>query len=185
MLPDETVEACLDTVMKQVRTLHQIAGEFSAYAKLPALALEPTDPAAFMRTTVGPYQAARPPHLIIEERFEPTGRVAIDARVLSRAVVNLVENALHAMPEGGKLTLGVRPDEDNRQVVLSVEDSGTGLDPEVRRHLFDPYFSTKSSGTGLGLAIARRAVEAHHGTIDVQSEPGRGTVFHIRLPLID
>jgi nitrogen fixation/metabolism regulation signal transduction histidine kinase len=185
MLPDDTVEACLETVMKQVRTLYQIAGEFSAYAKLPALAPEPVDPAEFMRTTLGPYSAANPAGVTIEERYEPAGRVAIDAKVLARAVVNLVENALHAMPDGGTLTLGVRPDTERGQVVLSVKDTGTGLDPDVRRHLFDPYFSTKSSGTGLGLAIARRAVEAHQGTIEVRSEPGRGTEFLIRLPLLE
>ena len=66
--------------------------------------------------------------------------------------------------------------------MLEVADTGSGLDPEARKHLFDPYFSTKSSGTGLGLAIALRAVKAHDGSIDVESEPGRGTRCRIRLP---
>ena len=70
------------------------------------------------------------------------------------------------------------------EVAIAVEDSGTGLDPEVRRRLFEPYFSTKSSGTGLGLAIVRRAVEAHQGRIEVRSELGQGTSIRIVLPRV-
>jgi signal transduction histidine kinase len=182
-LPSPDMEACLETIIKQVRMLYQIAGEFSAYAKLPSLAPEPADPVAFIRTTIGPYRAAKPPHIELVERYEPTGKVAIDAKVLSRAVLNLVENALQAMPEGGTLELSVRPDEAGTEAVLAVRDTGSGLDPDVQKKLFEPYFSTKSSGTGLGLAIVLRAVEAHKGTIEVESELGRGTTFKIRLPL--
>ena len=101
-----------------------------------------------------------------------------------RAVVNLIENALQAMPDGGVLRLGVRSGA-NGEIVLSVADDGTGLSPEVRRRLFEPYFSTKSSGTGLGLAIAAKAVEAHHGRIEVDGREPRGTEFRIILPRLD
>jgi two-component system nitrogen regulation sensor histidine kinase NtrY len=181
VLPAPAVEACLDTIVKQVRSLHEIAGEFSAYAKLPDLDPRPTDPVAFMRQTIGPYRAGAPPGLVIEERYEPAPLVSIDGRVLSRAVVNLIENALHAMADGGVLTVAVSGGDDG-SVVLSVGDTGPGLEPQVRARLFEPYFSTKSSGTGLGLAIARRAVLAHGGSIDLTTGAGRGTVFRIRLP---
>jgi signal transduction histidine kinase len=184
VLPEPNLDACLDTVIKQVRTLYDIAGEFSAYAKLPSLKPEPTDAVAFMRAAVGPYRAASPQGVAVEERYEPAGRVAVDGKVLGRAVVNLVENALQAMQDGGTLTFAVRPDEEHNEVVLSVADTGVGLSPEVRRRLFEPYFSTKSSGTGLGLAIARRAVEAHQGRIEVDSGPDRGTVFRVHLPRV-
>ena len=68
------------------------------------------------------------------------------------------------------------------EVALEITDNGIGIDPEVRRRLFEPYFSTKSSGTGLGLAIVLRAVEGHHGRVEVDSEPGRGTTIRILLP---
>jgi signal transduction histidine kinase len=184
VLPAPEVEACLETVIKQVRMLYQIAGEFSAYAKLPDLTPEPTDPVAFLRRTIDPYRSLELQNVTLEEHYEPTGEVAIDERVLSRAVINLIENALQAMPEGGKLTLAVGPDGGSDEVVMSVSDTGVGLSSEARHRLFEPYFSTKSSGTGLGLAIARRAVEAHLGRIEVQSAPGRGTTFRIHLPVL-
>ncbi len=182
--PEEEIDSCIETVMKQVRALHQIAAEFSTYAKLPALALEPRDPVEFMRETVAPYRSAPPPNVRIDERYTDAPQVNIDRRVLSRAVINLVENALHAMPEGGVLTVSVEVEQGSR-VTLGVADTGTGLGPGVRARLFEPYFSTKTSGTGLGLAIVQRAVEAHHGTIEVQSERGRGTTFRVRLPAAD
>jgi two-component system nitrogen regulation sensor histidine kinase NtrY len=182
VLPSTEIEACLETVIKQVRNLYDIAGEFSAYAKLPDLKPEPLDPVAFMRATIGPYRASGLSHVELDERYEPSGTVAIDPKVLGRAVVNLVENALEAMPDGGRLTISVGPDEARGEVVLAVGDTGIGLDPEVRRRLFEPYFSTKSSGTGLGLAIVRRAVEAHHGRIELNTAVAGGTTFEIRLP---
>jgi PAS domain S-box-containing protein len=182
VLPSVEIESCLDTVIKQVRALHEIATEFSAYAKLPALRPEPGDAVAFMRETIHPYLAGHPPGIRIEQDYHEAPPVNIDRRVLGRAVINLVENALQAMPDGGTLTVGVAPEHGNGSVVLTVRDTGTGLDDEVRARLFEPYFSTKSSGTGLGLAIVKRAVEAHHGRIEVESRSGFGTAIHIRLP---
>jgi two-component system nitrogen regulation sensor histidine kinase NtrY len=178
--PDE--QACLETIVKQVRALYDIAGEFSAYAKLPVLTPEPTDPVEFMRGVIDPYRASKPPGVAIEEHYEPAPAIAADAKVLSRAVINLIENALQAMTEGGTLTVGVAAVDPNGTVELSVADTGHGLSREVRRRLFEPYFSTKSSGSGLGLAIARKAVEAHGGEIEVVSAPDRGAIFRIRIP---
>ncbi len=180
ILPAPEIQACLETIVKQVRALREISAEFSAYAKLPTLEPRPTDPAEFLREALAPYRAAHPPGIEIEETYEPTPRVPIDPRVLSRAILNLVENALQAMPDGGRLRVGVRPVEKGAS--LFVADTGPGLDPAIRARLFEPYFSTKSSGTGLGLAIARRAVEAHGGRIEVESVRGGGTTFRIVLP---
>ncbi|ANM29028.1 hypothetical protein ABI59_04625 [Acidobacteria bacterium Mor1] len=182
VLPAPQLESCIDTVFKQVRALREIAGEFSTYAKLPVLVPESADAVAFMREVVGPYRASHPQGVEIEEHYSEVPPVRIDRRVLGRAVINLIENALQAMPDGGTLTVSVDRDAAAREVRLSVEDTGTGLDPEVRKRLFEPYFSTKSSGTGLGLAIVQRSVEAHAGSIEVSSRPGHGTRFVISLP---
>jgi len=136
-----------------------------------------------MRSTLEPYRAAPAPGIALIEEYLPTPPAAIDRRVLGRAVINIVENALQAMDSGGRLTVTVRPTDDGREALLRVQDTGPGLAPEVQRRLFEPYLSTKSSGTGLGLAIVRRAVEAHGGRIEVESESGRGAAFTVRLPL--
>jgi two-component system nitrogen regulation sensor histidine kinase NtrY len=180
LLPSPDLEACLQNVTKQVQALRQIASEFSAYAKLPSLAPEPTDPAMLLREVMKPYRLAPPRGIAIEERYDDAPTILVDRRVVSRAVVNLVENALDAMREGGTLTVGAGA--DGGDAVIFVEDTGPGLDPDVRARLFEPYFSTKSSGTGLGLAIVRQSIEAHGGRIEVDSRRGHGTVFRLRLP---
>ncbi len=180
--PSPEIDACIETVIKQVRSLREIAAEFSAYAKLPALARVPTDPSAFVEEVIRPYRSVLPPGVHLAERYDPAPEVFVDRRVLLRALVNLVENALQAIGGEGTLSVTVSADAGGREAVLSFGDDGPGLSAEAKARLFEPYFSTKSAGTGLGLAIVRRAVEAHFGRIEVESGPGRGTMFRIRLP---
>jgi signal transduction histidine kinase len=81
---------------------------------------------------------------------------------------------------GGKLTAAAR--RAGERVVVEVGDTGPGLDEATARRIFEPFFTTKAEGTGLGLAIVRQAAEAHGGTVEVESQPGRGAVFRLRLP---
>jgi signal transduction histidine kinase len=183
VLPHEDLDRCLETVLEQVQALRQIASEFNAYARIPALTLRACDPADVLREALAPYCQAPPQGIRIMLNCEPAPDVPLDRKPFVRALVNLIENALHAMPDGGTLTAGCRL--DGTDVLWTIEDSGTGLDEETRRRLFEPYFSTKSSGTGLGLAIVRRTIEAHHGTIEAESEPDKGARFRLRVPLAE
>lgn len=99
------------------------------------------------------------------------------------ALINLLENALQATPEGGQVVLGAEV--AARQLQLSVRDSGTGIDKAMQSRIFEPFFTTKGQGTGLGLAIALGVIRAHHGQIDVLSDPehAAGTEFRLTLPL--
>ena len=99
---------------------------------------------------------------------------------LREALINLVLNAVDAMPQGGSITLETRHEGD--WALLSITDTGTGIPPDVRRRIFEPFFTTKESGTGLGLSIVSGIISSYGGTIDVDSEFGRGTTFTIRLP---
>ena len=105
----------------------------------------------------------------------------LDRDQFQGVLVNLIFNALDAMPAGGTLDVRLAPDPPGR-LRLSVADTGPGLDAAVSDRLFTPFASTKATGSGLGLSVSRRIVEEHGGRIDVQSEPGRGATFTVYLP---
>jgi PAS domain S-box-containing protein len=104
------------------------------------------------------------------------------AAELREVLTNLLLNAVEAMPQGGQLTL--RSWAEGQEVCVSVSDTGIGMTTEVQRQLFDPFFTTKGvHGTGLGLSVSQALIKAQHGTLTVDSRPGRGTTFVIRLPV--
>ncbi|MFO0768127.1 MAG: ATP-binding protein [Nitrospiraceae bacterium] len=109
-----------------------------------------------------------------------------DAAKMKQVLLNLVLNAVQAMPTGGTLTIGVTlqraESADLSEVQVTVSDTGCGIAPEHLSRVFDPFFTTKDHGTGLGLAIVHALIEAHHGRIDVESVAGQGTTFIIVLP---
>jgi signal transduction histidine kinase/DNA-binding response OmpR family regulator len=101
---------------------------------------------------------------------------------LTQVFLNIIINAIEAMPEGGSLWIGTASHAERKQVVAAFRDSGPGITPEIREHLFEPFHTSKSTGTGLGLAISYGIVERHSGVIEVESPPGGGTTFIVRLP---
>ena len=108
--------------------------------------------------------------------------VSGEEAALREGLTNMIFNAVDAMPSGGTITLRTRRDADS--AVLEVEDTGTGMSEEVRKHCLEPFFSTKGErGTGLGLSMVFGIVQRHRGSIDIRSEPGRGATFVITLPL--
>jgi len=110
--------------------------------------------------------------------------VLCDAKQIHQVILNLLGNAIEAMPEGGKLTLALSFDENENTVILLIEDSGIGIPPEDLGHIFEPFFTTKEEGkgVGLGLSVVHGIVTKHGGTIEVASQVGRGTRFWVRLP---
>ncbi len=100
---------------------------------------------------------------------------------LREVLMNLVLNAVDAMPQGGVVRLETR--REGEWAVLAVSDTGTGIPPELRRRIFEPFFTTKETGTGLGLSIVSGIISSYGGTIEVEAEPGQGTTFTIRLPV--
>jgi signal transduction histidine kinase len=105
--------------------------------------------------------------------------------LFARALTNVIENALHAMPGQGTLTISSHETNhqpsDRRSVVVEISDTGVGMDQEALNRIFEPYFSTKATGTGLGLTIAKRNIELNGGTIAVRSQRGSGTTVTFTL----
>jgi len=120
-----------------------------------------------------------------QEIEDPLPPVLGDETAISQVLVNVVVNALHAMPSGGVCRIAVesRQSEGKCWVVLSVKDTGTGIEKAALSRLFEPFFTTKSTGTGLGLAIAYRIMEDHGGTIQVSSHRGSGTTVTMMFPV--
>ena len=109
----------------------------------------------------------------------------VDADLLKQAVLNVIQNGAQAMPNGGSLQVVLEEDPapGANIAVLRIADQGPGIPEEIRGKIFDLYFTTKSGGSGIGLAMTYRILQLHNGSIEVQSEPGRGTEFQLRIPL--
>ena len=105
-----------------------------------------------------------------------------DPELLRNCLFNFVTNAAQSMPNGGAITLGATFDPTKDMFSLTFADEGGGIAPEEVGKIFQPYFTTKEAGIGLGLAITERIIREHGGEISVESEPGVGTVFNVRLP---
>jgi len=118
----------------------------------------------------------------VETRLAPVPPVHADFGELRQAFVNLAMNAMEAMVQGGRLTVTLGASPDGQVVEVVIADTGPGIPEELRSKIFDPFFTTKEKGTGLGLSVVYGIVQRHGGTISLDSEPGKGTTFTLRLP---
>ena len=110
--------------------------------------------------------------------------IEIDNELMEQVTLNLIDNALWAMPERGKLIIGTRMFDDNNLIEINFTDTGCGMPRKDVSRIFDPFFTQRENGTGLGLSIVHRIIETHKGSIDVESELKKGTTFRIRLPAL-
>lgn len=125
----------------------------------------------------------------LQTDFRGRPRALVNGNQIQLILINLLINARQAMPGGGRLIIGVRENHTSGMTEIMVRDFGSGMTPETLRRIFDPFFSTKSGpdqsgqgGTGLGLSMCREIIEAHQGRIRVESSPGKGTTFLLKLP---
>jgi len=107
--------------------------------------------------------------------------VKVDVDLIKQAMLNVVINGVQAMPEGGTLTISARRDEDT--IVTEIRDEGMGIPAAVQEKVFELYFTTKKAGSGIGLAQTYQIMQWHYGSVDFESQEGKGTAFHLRLPL--
>ena len=174
----------LKVIEEEIHRINEIVDQFLRFAKPAPPLLEKTEVSSIFEETL---QLLRPQIekqlIVVEKEFQPLPIILIDREQMKQAILNLLLNAIQAMPGGGHLTLKGQNSEDGQWIHLSIQDSGVGIPGEDMNKLFDPFFSTKEGGIGLGLSIAHRIIDQHRGKIEVESVPGKGTLFTVWLPI--
>jgi signal transduction histidine kinase len=177
------VDPYLKGIKGEIRRLKDLAENFLSYARPLQLSPDGHDLNRFLEEIcvfLQPEAEAR--RITLSRDMDPLlPSVDFDTAQLRQAVLNIVNNAQQVVPEGGDVRIQTRVGSGG-EIRISISDTGPGMTPEVLARIFQPFYSHREGGTGLGLPIARRAVEAHGGRIEVESEPGQGTTFHIILP---
>ncbi|MCX8042729.1 MAG: ATP-binding protein [Desulfobacterota bacterium] len=176
-------EQCTQTIINQVDELKTLVNEFSNFARMPATNPVPGDLRAVIEETLALYREA---HKGITFVFRPHAseiRLSFDRTQIKRVLINLLDNAVDSMENGGTVTIATSYNRIRNVVVIEVADTGTGIPPEIKQRMFEPYFSTKKTGTGLGLAIVTTIISDHGGYIRVRDNHPRGACFIIELPV--
>ncbi len=173
----------INRLENECQRLVDISNDFLRFARVKDLELKPADLPEVVEELVeffGPMARANGIEIkcYLPANLPPVG---LDRDLFKQALLNLLLNAQQAMPGGGVLT--IQAAQEDAGVRLELIDTGMGMSPEVLANAFKPFYSSRNGGTGLGLPTTRRIVEAHGGSIDLQSEPGHGTKFTLRLPL--
>jgi nitrogen fixation/metabolism regulation signal transduction histidine kinase len=179
---DRAFADAAEIVREEIATLQRLVDEFSSFAKLPDVRPEPADLGELVEAFVrGSPQLAADADVEVAVPEEPCP-VDLDRALVRRVLANLVQNAVDAArPARARVRLGVA--RAGEGAVLTVDDAGPGIPPELRDRIFDPYFTTRSEGTGLGLAIAKKIVLQHRGDVTVGASELGGARFTLRFPL--
>jgi signal transduction histidine kinase len=178
----EVMAQSFTEITTQLGRLHDLVQDYLSLARVATIECTPQDLGAAVESWAHEWQplAAAQGVTLQLEGFMDLGQAVFHANTLRRVVLNLVHNALDAMPQGGTLTLAAQG--TATQVQLHVRDTGNGIPAAQLPHIFEPLYTTKPEGTGLGLYIVREIVTAHAGEITVQSVEGHGTTFLLTLP---
>ena len=175
---DVKANEMIATIERCVEYSNKIINDLLEYSKEIRVNLEDTTPKAIIEDSLR--QVPTPPSVEIVDETLDKPTLSIDKGKMERVFVNLIKNAFDAMPNGGKLI--IKSTSKGDAVVFTFIDTGAGMTPEVIGKLWTPLFTTKAKGMGFGLSICKRLIEAHGGTITVQSEPDKGSMFTVTLP---
>jgi len=179
---DDPEREMIPPILHQVRRLEQMVAEIEAFTVLLEPDLKPRDLARVIdQVLAAGAEDLKQRQIAVERRVPPDlPRIPLDERLMSQALHHLIENAMEAMPNGGKLTLTVTPEPKGLRLTLT--DTGIGIQPEDMPYLFDPFFSSKPDGTGMGLTKVHQVISDHRGEIKITSVPQQGAEITIWLP---
>jgi signal transduction histidine kinase len=180
--PPPDVQQSLEVIGSEIRRLDRVVQGFLRFMRPHELEFKPIEVATLLQSAV----------VLVEAEWQSQGiRFSIevspglppvegDEELLRQALLNLIQNACQAMPKAGVVTVGARA--EGQTLLVEVADEGVGIAPEEVERIFTLYYTTKPEGTGIGLSLVYRIVQMHDGSIDVQSQIGRGTTMTVRLP---
>ena len=178
------LDKCTTTIIQQVEELKSLVNEFSQFARLPSAKLATQDLNDIVSEALFLFNEG---HKGIQFNFRPgvIPTLDLDREQIKRVLINLLDNAVAAVQNDGEIKLSTLYDRGRGVVTLEVADNGSGLAPEMRTKIFEPYFSTKENGTGLGLTIVSQIIEDHRGYIRALPNEPKGTRFSIEFPASD
>jgi two-component system, NtrC family, nitrogen regulation sensor histidine kinase NtrY len=179
----EVFDLCTQTIINQVEELKRLVSEFSSFARMPIVQKSPNDLIKMVREILVFYEESHSYITFDLKAEKDIPRFNFDLTQMKRVLINLLENSISVLSEGGVIEIVVSCDTEKNIVLLEVRDNGPGVSDEDKHRLFEPYFSTKKSGTGLGLAIANTVVTDHDGQIRITDNVPTGAVFTVELPL--
>jgi signal transduction histidine kinase len=178
-----TVDELLGVLKTEMHRLNGVLESFRNFANLQKLTVQPTDILEVLDNVIRlirPQATEQGVHLALLHPEIDLPKLVVDEQKIEQALLNLLINALEAMPQGG--TLSASAATKNGSVTIEITDTGPGISPEYRENVFKPYFSTKGQGTGMGLPLTEKLVSQHGGQIEYETGP-QGTSFRIHLPL--
>lgn len=187
---DDPQRRALEIIDQEVHRMARLVGNLLNFSRAGREQVSTVDVCEEVRKTVELTEHHMRRHRVqVEPEFAPdVPPIYADRQHLRQVFLNLFTNAVDAMPSGGRLMPRVKPGRlppDRPAVVVEVADTGVGIAPEHLPHVFEPFYTTKpeGKGTGLGLAICKRIVHQHHGTLEIDSAPGRGTIVRVTIPV--
>jgi signal transduction histidine kinase len=170
-------------LQNECERLVEVSNDFLRFSRIEQLNLQPCDLLIVLEELIDFFGPMARNSNIKVNRYLPSDLppVFLDSEIFKQALLNLLLNAEQAMPKGGEVTIQAIISPEN--LTLNLIDTGKGISAEALEKIFKPFYSTRPGGTGLGLPTTKKIIEAHGGTIEALSEPGKGTKFSIRLPL--
>ena len=171
-------------IVEESNRLNQTVTEFLDFARPREPNLRPCDPEEILERN---FELLQPEidrrQITVDRNYNLNGHPLLaDSDLLYRAFLNILINAIQALPAGGKITVTTQLGNDNKAGLIEIQDNGEGIEADAMQKIFNPFFTTKDTGSGLGLSIVKSIIESHRGTINIDSTPGQGTTVRIILP---
>ncbi len=179
----EVFDLCTQTIINQVEELKRLVSEFSSFARMPIVQKSPNDLVEMVREILIFYEESHGYITFRQITEQEIPRFSFDLKQMKRVLINLLENSIAVLHEGGVIEIVLSHDKEKKIILMEIKDNGPGVADEDKLRLFEPYFSTKKSGTGLGLAIASTVVSDHGGQIRVTDNKPTGAIFTVELPM--